>query len=145
MINRRFSRFAQGIRRMNVAISVVTGVWILVLLVLTAGCAFPIEQPSQASEPTPGAGRPSIALEPAVGAVGTLVTVQGAGWNPGDAILIYLVPPGETDPLSYASAGAVADAEGRFGTGFAIPSGDYWEPAGGLGSQALATVIARVG
>jgi len=121
MIKLFFSQFTQGPLGIKITIPAVAGVLTLVLVMLTAACNFSVEQPSQALEPKPGVGFPVIILEPAVGQAGTLVTVQGERWNPGDMVLIYLIAPGETSLPTYASSGAVADAKGRFSTEFAQP------------------------
>jgi chitodextrinase len=143
MIKLLFSQLTRSPTSIKIAIPAVTGILTLVLVMLTAACNFSVEQPSQALEPKPGVGFPVILLEPAVGQAGTLVTVQGERWNPGDMVLIYLIAPGETSLPTYASSGAVADAKGRFSTEFVVPLGANWEPAGEPGSHRLATVLAR--
>jgi hypothetical protein len=135
MLKRLFSQFAQSTASIRIVRSAVVAIWVLVLVALAPGCA--LEIPGQAQSPAPGAGVPEIVLEPSVGSVGTAVTVRGEGWNVGSMVLIYLVAPGETEPPSYAMAGATADAEGRFTVEFVVPSEPGWE------GQGLAMVIAR--
>jgi PKD repeat protein len=136
-MKRLFERFASSSASTKIALTVVGMVWALVFVALIAGAALLLERQGQALQPTPGAAIPKIVLEPAAGPIGTSVTVHGEGWNPDNMVLVYLVAPGETEPPVYAVAGSVADAEGRFATGFVIPSEPLWK------NQGLATVIAR--
>jgi PKD repeat protein len=136
-MKRLFDRFASSSISTKIAIVAVAVVWALIFAVLIAGTALLLERPGQALPPTPGAAIPEIVLEPTAGPMGTSVTVRGEGWNPGSMVLIYLAAPGEIEPPVYALASSVADSEGRFKTGFVIPTESGWE------TQGLATVIAR--
>jgi chitodextrinase len=135
MLKHLFSQFAQSTASIRIVRSAVAAIWVLALVTLAPACA--LEIPGQAQSPALGAGVPEIVLEPSVGSVGTTVTVRGEGWNDGSMVLIYLVAPGETEPPSYAVAGAAADAEGRITVEFVVPLAPGWE------RQGLAMVIAR--
>ncbi len=137
MLKRLYSEFVESPTSIKIAITAVVAVWTAVLMIVIVGAILFMEKPGQALQPTPGAGIPGIMLEPTGGPVGTSVAIQGVGWNPGDMVLIYLVAPGQTEPPSYATAGSVADAEGRLTVRFIVPSEPGWENGG------LATVIAR--
>jgi formylglycine-generating enzyme required for sulfatase activity len=88
--------------------------------------------------PTPGAGTPSVSLEPAFGPPGTTVNVRGQGWQRGQAMLIYLMAPGQSEVPSFAAAGSTANEEGRFSARVVIPAEPEWQTPG------QAAVIARV-
>jgi hypothetical protein len=135
MVKLLFSRFAQRSSDNRFSIGSVVSVWLAVLTLLVAGCT--LELSGQAMPPSPGAGIPEIVLDPAIGPIGTLVTVRGEGWVSEDIVLIYLVAPGEIDPPSYTVAGSAPDAEGRFTAKFVVPSESGWQ------TQELAVVIAR--
>jgi len=135
MIRRVYKKFAQSSSRIKFSIPNLIGIWVLVSVMLVAGCT--LEIPGYAQSSAPGAGVPEIVLEPSFGSVGTAVTVRGEGWNDGSMVLIYLVAPGEIEPPSYAMAGATANAEGHFATEFVVPSEPGWE------KQGLAMVVAR--
>jgi PKD repeat protein/uncharacterized protein YraI len=136
-IKRLFERFASSSVSTKITVVAVATIWALVFVALIAGAVLLLERPGQALQPTPGADMPKIVLEPAAGPMGTSVTVRGEGWDVGSMVLIYLVAPGETEPPVYAAASSVADSEGRFVTGFVVPSESRWE------NQGLATAIAR--
>ncbi len=67
-----------------------------------------------------------IQLKPLSGAPGTLITVSGAGWQPGETVLIYLVEleSGATDGVVYAQA--TADARGQIIAQFSYPQTKPW-------------------
>jgi hypothetical protein len=65
----------------------------------------------------------SITLNPAIGAPGATITVQGAGWPADSRIVIYLVP---VNPPRYAINSAVADAAGNFTAEIIVPSDPRW-------------------
>jgi PKD repeat protein len=124
----------------NVKIATVATIviWVTILVAVIAGTIFMMtERPGKALQPTPDGSIPAIVLEPTSGSVGTPVTVRGEGWSAGSMVLIYLVAPDETEPPVHAVASSVADSEGRFTTGFIVPSEPGWQ------NQGLATVIAR--
>ncbi|HSJ52520.1 MAG TPA: PA14 domain-containing protein, partial [Anaerolineae bacterium] len=67
-----------------------------------------------------------IRLEPAAGEAGTTINITGAGWQPGETVLIYLVENGtnNTDGVVYASA--VAGDEGQVAASFPYPQTEPW-------------------
>ena len=83
----------------------------------------------------PGDGQ--IVVQPAEGFVGTLVSVAGRGWWPGEPVFIFLRTPGDPEGEGYAYAAAVADDEGGFAAAFTFPNERRWS------GQAWAEVIAR--
>jgi hypothetical protein len=85
MVKLLFSRFAQRSSDNRFSIGSVVSVWLAVLTLLVAGCT--LELSGQAMPPSPGAGIPEIVLDPAIGPIGTLVTVRGEGWV-SEAILV---------------------------------------------------------
>lgn len=131
-------QFASNPKSVKTVKTATIGIWVTIFVALIGGTIFMLtERPGQALPPTPGTAMPEMALDPAAGPIGTSVTVRGEGWNPGSMVLVYLTAPGETEPPVYAVASSVVDAEGKFTTGFVVPSESRWE------SQGIATVIAR--
>jgi hypothetical protein len=133
-----FDQFAHSSISIKIATIAVVTVWGMVLVTFIAGTILLLERPGLALQTTPDAGIPAITLDPTIAQSGSAVTVRGEAWNPGSTVLIYLAVPGETGTPSYATASAVADAEGRFTTSFVVPSGSGWE------NQGMATVTAQV-
>ncbi len=122
----------------KVALTATVAVWTAVVVILIAGVVWLLERPSQALQPIQGASIPQVILEPDAGASGTEVIVRGWGWMPGRSILVFLVAPGQSQPPSYATSSAIADAQGRFtAAGFVVPSDPGWQGPG------QATVIVR--
>jgi hypothetical protein len=121
----------------KVALTVTIAVWTAVFVILIAGLVFLLERPGHALGSTPGASIPQVILEPDAGPPGTEVIVRGQGWTPGSSILIFLVAPGQSQPASYATSSAIADAQGRFSAGFTVPSDPGWQGPG------QATVMVR--
>jgi PKD repeat protein/uncharacterized protein YraI len=125
-------------RSVKIATTTTIVIWVTIFVAVIAGTIFMLtERPAKSQQPTPDGSIPAIVLEPTSGPMGTPVTVRGEGWSAGSMVLVYLVAPGETEPPVYAVASSVADSEGRFTTGFVVPSESRWE------NQGLATVIAR--
>src|SRR5574341_856399 len=132
-----FQQFLDSPISIKTMVIAVIGVWGMVLAALVIGAILFMERPWQALQPTPGAAVPVVLLDPTVGPSGTTVNLRGQGWQPGQLVLIYLVAPGQSEPPSYAAAGATADEAGNFQTRVVIPTGPEWANAG------LATLIAR--
>jgi hypothetical protein len=127
----------KGPAGIKVALTATVAVWTAVVVILIAGVVWLLERPSQALQPIQGANIPQVILEPDTGASGTEVIVRGWGWTPGRPILVFLVAPGQSQPPSYATSSAIADAQGRFTAGFVVPSDPGWQSPG------QATVIVR--
>ena len=84
-------------------------------------------RPSNSS--TTVAVNPEIAISPASGARGTIITVVGTGWAPGDDIVVRY-----TGPVSSSRASAIADRRGRFRVTISadgLVPGDYTVQASG--------------
>jgi hypothetical protein len=74
--------------------------------------------------PTPEAA--SIQLDPTTGEPGTIVSVTGSGWQPGETVLVQLVEveSTSTDGIIYGSG--VADQNGQIMTSFRYPQNEPW-------------------
>ena len=83
--------------------------------------------PSNSS--TAVAVNPAIAISPESGARGTIITVVGSGWAPGDDVAVRY-----TGPVSSSRASAIADRRGRFRVTISadgLVPGDYTVQASG--------------
>jgi DNA-directed RNA polymerase specialized sigma24 family protein len=72
---------------------------------------------------------PAIAISPASGSRGTIITVAGSGWAPGDDVAVRY-----TGPVSSSRASAIADKRGRFHVTISadgLVPGDYSVQASG--------------
>jgi PKD repeat protein len=133
-----FNKFRQSSLSTRIAIITLIMIWSLVIVSIIGLFFLYLEKTGQAAEITPSGRIPAIVLEPASGPPGTLITIQGEGWPAGSQVLLYLTTPNPTQTPAYAIANPIADEQGRFTTGFGLPSGSEWE------NQAVATIIARV-
>jgi hypothetical protein len=82
---------------------------------------------SQAAPPDePLPAEAFIQLNPATGEPGTIVTIAGHGWQPGETVLVFLVEVenSSTDGVVYGSA--VADSNGQMTTSFRYPQAGPW-------------------
>jgi PKD repeat protein len=125
-----FERLAQTSPGVKMAILGVILLWTIVVAAVVAGVFLIRQGTEQALPPTLEGRIAQILLEPTAGPMGTLVTVRGEGWQPGSIVLIYLVPPGETELPSRVIASSAADGEGRFTGQLAIPHERAWEGEG---------------
>ncbi len=82
-------------------------------------------------------GQPELEIQPQQGYVGTLVTVTGVGWSPGEPVFIFLRTPQGDAADNYAYAAAVADDRGSFRTALTFPNEARWS------GQTVALVVAR--
>jgi hypothetical protein len=73
---------------------------------------------------------PSVKLSPAEGEPGSIVTVTGAGWQPGDALAIYLDRFDGDQASRSLVAQTVASSDGTFSTSFVYSSAGSPQPAG---------------
>jgi len=99
-----------------VSVISITLVAVLGLLIWNSRAATP--------EPTPAVA--FVQLNPTAGEPGTVVTVNGSGWQPGETVLVYLVEVenGGTDGVAYGSA--VADSNGQIAASFRYPQDGPW-------------------
>jgi RNase P/RNase MRP subunit p29 len=81
---------------------------------------------SQAAIPEPPPAEAYAQLNPTTGEPGTIVTISGNGWQPGETVLVYLVESanGGTDGVVYAST--VAGMQGQIATSFRYPLAGPW-------------------
>jgi len=78
-----------------------------------------------------------LRVDPAEGAINTLVTVTGQGWWPEEPVFVFLRSRQDGDSPGFAYAAAIADDQGRIQTAFTFPNEMRW-----IGED-LAEVIAR--
>ncbi|MFN2227900.1 MAG: PA14 domain-containing protein [Anaerolineae bacterium] len=88
-------------------------------------------------EPTSSSGPAQITVDPQQGYVGTLITVAGQGWWPGEPVFVFMRSPAESESEGYAYAAAVADDGGAIRTAFTFPNEMRWM------NQAWAEILAR--
>ncbi|MFB0546445.1 MAG: PA14 domain-containing protein, partial [Anaerolineae bacterium] len=68
----------------------------------------------------------AISVSPAAGYGGTLLTVSGQGWQPGEVIFVSLEDPSGGIQESFSYAGAVVDEAGQFMVSFTFPQESRW-------------------
>ncbi len=98
------------------------GVGIVMLLLGVGVLAGPGAPATLTPPPTVGA---AIWLSPTEGGPGTVVAVAGAGWQPGDTVMLRLSDlsaGGDPSPLTTATVGT----DGRFVASFVFPSDPRW-------------------
>jgi hypothetical protein len=81
---------------------------------------------SQAAPPEVPPAEAFVHLTPTTGEPGTLVTISGGGWQPGEPVLAYLMETenSSTDGVVYGSA--VAGSNGQVEIAFRYPQGGPW-------------------
>lgn len=72
------------------------------------------------------AGPASVVVSPSQGTIGTLVTVDGQGWWPGEPVFIFLRSEQDRDGPGYSYAADVADELGVIATAFTFPNEARW-------------------
>ena len=82
---------------------------------------------------------PVIMVDPTSGAAGAQVTVRGAGWQAGRAVVLTLAAPAGSGVPDYGLGSATADPQGQFVTGFVVPDAAQWP------GQGAVVIIARGG
>ncbi|MFN8458970.1 MAG: PKD domain-containing protein [Anaerolineae bacterium] len=145
--------FVQPIRGsipLSILTIIVVAIWTIVLTMLIGGTLLYLERPTHALPPAAGVSVPTtITLQPAVAEAGRTITIEGAGWNTGAKVLIYLLSP---EGPSYAVSNAIADAAGHFTASLIFPSDPRWQnqgmvqilaqvEGGGASAQAFLTVL----
>jgi hypothetical protein len=111
----------------GLAIAAVVTIWIIAAGIMYLGGLLIWQITAQVPSTTPGSvNAATISVSPPAGYAGTLITVSGQGWGPGEVVFIQLAPlPGEVqDHFSYA--GAVTDESDRFTTSFTFPREERW-------------------
>jgi hypothetical protein len=80
----------------------------------------------QAEERKPVPTEAFVHVDPMAGEPGTVISIDGGGWQPGETVVVYLVEPGTytTDGVVYASA--VADKNGQILASFRYPTTGPW-------------------
>lgn len=132
-----FKQIGQSSTTFKAAVLVVLLTWAIAIIAVVGLIAAGLEDSSQALAPALGERTPFILIEPAVGPIGSSVTVKGENWPAEQAVLIYLTAPEETKIPTYGIASATADAEGRFTTTFSLLPESQWV------NRKWATVIAQ--
>jgi hypothetical protein len=81
---------------------------------------------SQAATPEPQPAVAFVQLNPTTGDPGSIVTINGHDWQPGETVLVYLVEVenGSTDGVVYGSA--VAGSNGQIAASFRYPQAGPW-------------------
>lgn len=97
----------------------------------------PVPGPTATQATATPSSRTQISLEPSTGATGSPVFVRGAGWVPGEVIVVFLLSPSGDVNQSLTVAVAVPDEQGAFEKSFSIPRGQPWE------NMSEATILAR--
>lgn len=108
-----------------------TKVFLLWMIALLCACTTPAAPRTPAPRPALTV-EPQISLEPATGGHGTVITVNGMGWQPGATIFVKLTD--ETGHSGILAAGQVRD-DGIFSTNFVYPTSLRW------GQSASQTVV----
>jgi hypothetical protein len=137
-IQQLLDELRHGSTTVKIALAVVIMLWVIVLAGVTASIIFfSGETTGQAATTPQDINSPSVELQPAIGQIGTYLTIRGRGWEPDTTVFIYLTAPNESQPPSYAVASALVDEQGQFTTGFIFPAEARWE------NQNTATILAR--
>ena len=89
-----------------------------------------------------GRNQSQITIDPEHGYIGSLITVTGQGWWPGEPVFVFLRSEEEGEGPGYAYAAAVADEQGQFHTALTFPNEVRWIRAQWASSRGC-DVIAR--
>jgi len=109
------------------AIAAVVTIWIIAAGIMYLGGLLIWRITAQVPSTTPGSEtEATISLSPPAGYAGTLITVSGQGWGPGEVVFIQLAPPPGEVQDNFSYAGAVTDESGRFTTSFTFPHEERW-------------------
>lgn len=109
-----------------------------------SGCLLPPQVVIEAQEATATAlastpSAPIIAVAPTSGAPGTLISVTGAGWEPGDAVYINLESIDRDPAIEGSYAVEVVSEAGTFSTSFPFPREVQWQDESAVMIVALST------
>lgn len=110
-----------------IGLALVVSIWVLAAVIVAGMIVMTGERSSQALEAPQNQPIPILSAEPTSGPPGSFVSLWGENWSTGDTVFIYLMTPTETEMPDYAMANAVVDADGKFVTGFTLPTGPHWE------------------
>ncbi|MCB0195037.1 MAG: hypothetical protein KDJ65_24020 [Anaerolineae bacterium] len=88
------------------------------------GFATPTSQSGSVTPPVSGSA--SIALLPVQGSSGTLITITGRGWSPGDTVKVQVDDPTETQGLVPLVTNAPVADNGTFIASFLLPVNTGW-------------------
>jgi hypothetical protein len=89
----------------------------------------PTAQVAQPTQPGARSSTGQVRIVPNLGYIGTLVSVTGQGWWPGEPVFVFLRAEGEGDGPAYAYAASVATEGGTFETAFTFPNEIRWTNA----------------
>jgi hypothetical protein len=111
----------------GLAIAAVVTIWIIAAGIMYLGGLLIWRITAQVPSTTPGSvNAATISLSPPAGYAGTLITVSGQGWGPGEVVFIQLAPPSGEVQDRFSYAGAVTDESVRFTTSFTFPREERW-------------------
>lgn len=111
----------------GLAIAAVVSIWIIAAGIMYLGGLLIWRITAQVPSTTPGSDTAAtISLSPSAGYAGTLITVRGQGWGPGEVVFIQLAPSSDEVQDNFSYAGAVTDESGRFTTSFIFPHEERW-------------------
>ncbi|MCB0193976.1 MAG: PKD domain-containing protein [Anaerolineae bacterium] len=132
------NNFTRGSRAYNIMLVLVIVLWAITLIVVGRFLFLFIEQSHSQAQLSP-TEQPiaSIIVEPAVGIVGSSMTVRGSEWPTATTVLLYLTAPDDDNIPTYAVTEATADANGNFTATFVLLPETRWA------NQKSATVIAH--
>ena len=82
--------------------------------------------PGTAPTSGPAPGSAQIAISPAQGMAGSLITVTGTGWLPQEPVFVFLRSPNDPEGKGYSYAAAVAGDSGTFSAAFTFPNEARW-------------------
>ena len=100
-------------------VTAVVGVSLLGFAVLAGDIPAPVATPTSAP-------MPSVQLSPVEGEPGTLITVTGDGWRPGDIVFVRLDGSSSDQEMQTPLASAMVMDEGGFTASFIFPSDAPW-------------------
>jgi len=100
-------------------VTAIVGASLLGFAVLAGDIPAPVATPTSAP-------MPSVQVSPAEGGPGTLITVTGEGWRPGDIVFLRLDDSSSGQEMQTPLASAMVTDEGNFTASFIFPSDAPW-------------------
>ena len=130
--------------RPNLLLRLAPFLLLFLMMFALSGCLLPPQVVIEAQEATATAlaatpTAPIIAMAPTTGAPGTLISVSGAGWQPGDAIYLKLESIDRQPAIEGTYAVEVVSENGTFATSFPFPLEVQWQDENAVLVVALST------